>query len=225
MKMNHKNVAILLAGGVGARFGAKIPKQFLQLAGKPIINYAIDAAIDSKSVNHIVMSIDDNYLDYIEQKDNPFIHIVPPGAKGRADGVKNSLNYIKDNFPDCENVIILQAVNPFFTADLVDKYIKLLDDYDVVTTAEKCPGEIFEIDNYHKINRNNFYFCQSPEAFKFKDLYENIDIDSLYSELIYHYAFEPKICFFTDFKYNIKITFQADLDYCEFLMKNRNEIK
>ena len=219
LENNHKNIAILLAGGIGARFGSKLPKQFLNLCGRPLINYSMTDASKSKTISDIVISIDNQYINYIEEKDNPSIHYVPPGIKGRADGVKNALNYIKDNFPQCENIIILQAVTPFFNAELVDKYISLLDEYDVVTTAQKCPGEIFEIDNYHKIDRNKYYFCQSPEAFKFKDLYENIDVDSPYSELIYHYSFEPKVCFFTDFKYNVKVTYQSDLDYSEFLVK------
>ena len=98
----------------------------------------------------------------------------------------------------------------------------MLDEYDVVTTAQKCTGEIFNVEKYKKMDRNNFYFCQSPEAFHFKDLMSNIDVNSKYSELIYHYSFEPKIYFYTEFMDNVKLTTVEDLEYCEFLMSKRN---
>ena len=119
--------------------------------------------------------------------------------------------------------MITQAVSPFVTSDLIDAYIDLLSEYDVVTTAQKCPGEIFNIENYEKIDRNKYYFCQSPEAFKFNDLYNYLDTDSKYSELIYHYPNEPKIHFYLDFHDNVKLTYKADLDYSKFLLKTKSE--
>ena len=109
------------------------------------------------------------------------------------------------------------------TSKIVEDYINYLGEYDVVTTAEKCPGELFNIKAYEPLERDNYYFCQSPEAFKFNDIYKYLDTNSKYSELIYHYQKKPNIMFYTDFKNNIKITFKEDLDYCKFLLENREE--
>jgi len=216
------NVAIILSGGSGKRFGSNLPKQYLDLCGRPVIEYVIDAALASKRIDEIVLVIDSEYLEIVTNSNNDKIHIVPNG-KERLYSVKNGLDYINQNFNDCENVIVLQAVSPFVTEELIDTYIDSLNHYDVVTTAEKCVGEVFNIKNYEKLNRNDYYFCQSPEAFKFKELYQNIDTESEYSELIYHYPNEPKILYYLDFHNNVKLTYKADLEYAEFLMKSKNE--
>jgi len=213
------NVAIILSGGVGSRFGSKIPKQYLDLCGKPVIDYVVEAAFSSEAIDEIVLVIDEEYLPLVNLKDNKKIHIVPNG-KERVYSVKNALDYINKEIKDCENIIILQAVSPFVTTNLIEKYFEALNIYDVVTTAEKCVGEIFNVNKFEKIDRKNYYFCQSPEAFKFKDLYEYLDVESPYTELIYHYKNEPKIYYYFDFENNIKLTYKADLEYANFLMKN-----
>ena len=216
------NAAIVLSGGSGKRFGANKPKQYMDLCGRPVIDYVIDAALNANKIDEIVLVIDKEYKHYVEKIDNSKIHTTNNG-KERLNSVKNGLDYIKENYPNCDRIIIVQAVSPFITSKLIDEYIDFLDEYDVVTTAEKCPGEIFNIEEYKKRNRDNYYFCQSPEAFKFNDLYKYIDTESKYSELIYHYDIEPKIKFYTDFNNNVKLTFQSDLEYCKFLMMNNKK--
>lgn len=216
------NIAVILSGGTGKRFGANLPKQYLDLCGKPVINYVVEAVLKSSLIDEIVLVIDEEYKMYVEKINDSKIHTVSNG-KERVYSVENALNYIKNNFPECENIIITQAVSPMITTDIVDQYISYLDEYDVVTTATKCPGELFNVKDYKPRERDNYYFCQSPEAFKFNDLYQHLDTNSKYSELIYHYPTQPKIMFYTDFKDNVKLTFQSDLDYCEFLLKNKKE--
>ena len=48
MKSDLQNVAVILAGGVGSRYGANIPKQYLMLKGKEVLWYAVNAAKNSK---------------------------------------------------------------------------------------------------------------------------------------------------------------------------------
>lgn len=211
------NVAIVLSGGVGNRFGSKIPKQYLDLCGKPVIDYVLDTAYNSKLIDDIVLVLDKQYLSRVNLSKKKKTHIVKNG-KERLDSVKNALDYIAKNIPNCKKIIILQAVSPFISTSLVDKYLNLLDEYDVVTTAEKVVGEIFNKNRFEKIKRDDYYFCQSPEAFKFKDLYKCIDISSEYSELIYHYNFSPKIYYNLDCNDNIKLTYKQDLEYANFLM-------
>ncbi len=217
------NIGIILSGGLGKRFGDNIPKQYHKLNGKPVINYVVKAALESKNIDEIVLVIDKEYTSYVDEMDNAKIHCVPNG-KERVDSIINALEFIKQNYK-CSNVIIMQAVSPMITSQIIDDYIDLLNEYDVVTTAEKCVGEIFNMNHFERINRNDYYFCQSPEAFKFEELYENIDRNSLYTELIYHYPKEPKIYFYTNFKNNVKITYKSDILYCESLLLSENKAK
>lgn len=216
------NIAVILSGGSGKRFDSDLPKQYLDLCGRPVVDYVLEAALNSKEIDEIVLVIDEKYLSILNEHSNPRIKIVPNG-KERLFSVKNALNYIKQNYDNCNNIIILQAVSPFVTPELIDTYIQLLQKYDVVTTAQKCVGEIFNIRKYEKMNRNNYYFCHSPEAFKFNELYQHIDVNSEYSELIYHYPNTPNVYYYLDFENNIKLTYKADLEYARLLMKTNKD--
>lgn len=213
------NVGIILSGGCGKRFGDDLPKQYHKLNGRTVIDYVVDALLKSKTIDEIVLVIDKEYLKYVTQISNPRIHCVSNG-KERVDSILNALDFINENYV-CSKVIITQAVSPLITSEIVDEYINLLDNYNVVTTAEKCVGEIFNINKFERIKRDEYYFCQSPEAFNFKELLDNIDRNSEYTELIYHYKVEPKIYFYTEFKNNIKITYKRDLMYCEALLNEK----
>lgn len=211
------NIAIILSGGVGKRFGGNIPKQYNDLCGKPVIQYVIDAACKSKKIDKYVLVIDKQYLNHVILPNDKDFHIVENGTE-RVNSVINAISYINEKYNECEKVIILQAVSPFVTEKIIDDYIDLLDNYDVVTTASECTGELFLKESYLPIERKDYYFCQSPEAFHFKDLKDNIDVNSKYTELIYHYKKTPRICFYTDFKKNIKLTIPADMEYAKFLI-------
>ena len=214
------NIAIILSGGVGRRFGADLPKQYSNLCGQPMINYVLETVFNAKKIDEVVLVIDDEYLSLINIPNTKKVHIVPNGQE-RVYSVKNALDHIKNNIPETKNIIITQAVQPFITTEQVDTYIEKLNEYDVVVTAEKCVGEIFNKNKFEKLDRNSYYFCQSPESFKFDDLYNNLDLNSEFSELIYHYPNEPKIYYYLDMQNNIKITQKSDLEYAEFIMKNK----
>ncbi len=214
------NVVLLLSAGVGKRFGAPLPKQYQPLCGKPVVQYALNAALTAPSADAVVIVMDPSYKEYLGDTSSQKLHFTT-GGKERLDSVRNGLDCIKGLFGKCDKLMIMQAVNPFFTSEMVEEYFSLLDNYDVVTTAEKCPGELFNKQKFERFDREQFYFCQSPEAFHFDDLDRYLDVNSDYSELIYHYPDEPKIYFYTDFKNNIKLTHTGDLEFAEFLMSRK----
>lgn len=214
------NAVILLSGGVGKRFGAALPKQYQMLCGKPVVQYAMDAALRAPSVDAAAVVMDPTYQDLLDTAGDPRVHFAPCGEE-RADSVRSGLDCIRSLGGACEKLVLLQAVNPFVTPEIIETYFALLDEYDVVTTAEKCPGQLFNRVRYEKLNRDQFLFCRAPEAFHFRDLDRYLDVHSPYSELIYHYPGEPKICFYTDFPDNVKLTRQSDLRFAEFLMREK----
>ncbi len=55
--------AIILAGGVGERFGTEVPKQFVKLSGKPIIGHTLDTFEGNRSIDHVVVVVNRRYLD------------------------------------------------------------------------------------------------------------------------------------------------------------------
>ena len=62
----RKNVAVILAGGIGERFGLDIPKQFSKVAGKPVIAHTIDVFEKHSGIDEIAVVIHPSYVNYME---------------------------------------------------------------------------------------------------------------------------------------------------------------
>lgn len=218
-----KNVVIILAGGSGKRFGASIPKQYLDLNGKPVIDYVINAAIESKNKDKIIVVINEECKKYSNLLENENIVTVDNG-KERHYSVLNALNYIKENYKNCEKIIILDSVSPFVKKELIDNYFDLLDDYDFVSTAKRITGELAN-NKLQRFNRNEYFILNSPEAYKFKLLYDNFNPASNYTEIAYQLPRNIKFYYNLDFPQNLKITYDYELEYAKYYLKEEKNDK
>ena len=61
-----KNVAVILAGGIGTRLGLTKPKQFLKIAGKLVIEHAVDAFEKHDKISEIAIVVPSNFIDFTE---------------------------------------------------------------------------------------------------------------------------------------------------------------
>ncbi len=213
------NIAIILAGGSGKRFGASIPKQYLKLNNKAVIDYVISATKQSNKIDKIIIVMNKEYCKYLQEIDSS-IDIVKNGQE-RNYSVNNAIEHIKKEYPQCDNVIILDGVAPMINAEIIDNYLNLLDNNDVVVTAKKITGELanYSLDRF---NRNDYCIIHSPEAYKFNLLKKYFNKESSYTEIAYQLPKDIKLFFNFDFKYNVKITYDYDLIYCETLKKYLN---
>ena len=219
-----KNIAIILSGGTGKRFDSTIPKQYIRICNKPCIDYVINAAKAAKSIDKIIIVMDEKYKTYSNELENNKIEIVKNGNT-RYGSIKNAFKKIVEEYDDCENIIILQAVSPLVYPELIDKYIELLNENDCVITARKLVGEIGIITNIDKVfDRDKYYLMESPEAFKFRKIYDSFKPNFFSSELAYQLPKGSKKYLYFDFPENIKITYKHDLKICEALLLNNESI-
>lgn len=215
------NVVVILASGVGSRFGSNVPKQFHKINGKMVIEYVVDAIFEAKTVDKIliVTNIEANksYLTNLAADDRvDFVN----GGETRNYSLVNALQYINDNY-DCDKVIVCDAVRPMITGELMDKYFAFLDDNAAVVTAQAITDSLGCYD-IQKVYRDRYYLMQSPEGFDFKLLYDNFDPESKLTEVTQQLPENSKIKLYFDFNNNFKLTYPADLKYLEALINARD---
>ena len=215
------NVVVILASGVGSRFGSNVPKQFHKINGKMVIEYVVDAIFEAKTVDKIliVRNIEANksYLTNLAADDRvDFVN----GGETRNYSLVNALQYINDNY-DCDKVIVCDAVRPMITGELMDKYFAFLDDNAAVVTAQAITDSLGCYD-IQKVYRDRYYLMQSPEGFDFKLLYDNFDPESKLTEVTQQLPENSKIKLYFDFNNNFKLTYPADLKYLEALINARD---
>lgn len=206
------NIAMIMSGGVGKRFGTVLPKQYNLIHGRPVIDYVIDACREAKSVDKIVVVCDPQCVQFSPELSKGDIAVAPNG-KERCYSLQNGLEFIRENY-NCDNICILDAVAPFVYPELIDEYFARLADYDCVITCQKITGELGNY-RYDILDRNEYYISQSPEAFRYNLLMRHFNAEFPSSELANQLPADAKRYLNFDFKNNLKITYDFELKYAE----------
>ena len=205
------NYFIILASGQSKRFNSKKPKQFNIYRNKALFKHSVEKAIKSKLFKKIILVV--NRKKSIKEKLDKKILIIN-GGKERSDSSLLALKYIKKFKPN--SVLIHDAARPNFTIKLLKNLIKYLKNNKAVVPVIKSRDSIkYKFKNQvFNLNRENSLLTQTPQAFRFKDLYDlaikqrNIITDeaSLFIEN------NRKIKFIEGENLNNKITFKEDAE-------------
>ncbi|MGN0614325.1 MAG: 2-C-methyl-D-erythritol 4-phosphate cytidylyltransferase [Porcipelethomonas sp.] len=212
------NISMILSGGVGSRFGSDVPKQYNFLCKKEILSYSVEALKDSAENMGIIVLCDNSYSERLSKQ---YDVICTECGNSRNSSLKNGLDYIKNNYPECDKVFITEAARPFLTSSIVDDYFGLLDEYDAVITAQHITDSLGR-KNESVTLRDEYYLIQAPEAFRFEILYSSFSADSNITATVQQLPESRKVKEYYDFKNNMKITYPEDIIIAEQLMKFRN---
>ncbi|MCL2246211.1 MAG: 2-C-methyl-D-erythritol 4-phosphate cytidylyltransferase [Lentimicrobiaceae bacterium] len=165
------NIALILAGGSGARIATEIPKQFIEICGKTILEHTLDVFERHSLIDEIAIVINAQHSTEIEkilQNDN--FKKVKKIASGGAERYDSSWAAIKayQTYPDA-NLIIHDAVRPMIDAEIITKVITALEKYNAVSVAIPTTDTIYYVEDNHiqQIpDRKKMMQAQTPQAFK-----------------------------------------------------------
>ena len=162
------NYFIILASGQSKRFNAKKPKQYNIYKGKPLFKHSLDKALKSNLFKKIIIVV--NNKNEIKEKLSKNVLIIK-GGKERSESSLIALKFIKKYKPS--NVLIHDAARPNFTLKLLKTLVSSLKKHKAVIPSIKSKDSIkYKIRNQiFNLNRDNSILTQTPQAFKFKDLY------------------------------------------------------
>ncbi|MBT1704173.1 2-C-methyl-D-erythritol 4-phosphate cytidylyltransferase [Chryseosolibacter indicus] len=224
--MSQNEYAVIVAGGKGTRIKSSTPKQFLELAGKPIILHTIEAFYRySKDIRVILVLPADAYSlwDYIV-KDYNFQHTVTlqQGGESRFQSVKKGLQRIQTN----GLVAIHDGVRPLVTTDIIESSFKLAKEKGsaVAAVSLKESVRILEGDHTKALDRAKYRLIQTPQTFDIeliKKAYELEDDPSLTDDASVAERWGHTISLFEGNYENIKVTTPEDLIIAEVLLQKR----
>jgi 2-C-methyl-D-erythritol 4-phosphate cytidylyltransferase / 2-C-methyl-D-erythritol 2,4-cyclodiphosphate synthase len=223
--MTIKNAVIIVAAGRGQRVGGEIPKQYLEISGKPILRRTVKVFQKNPAIGHIQVFIHPDDLDLysaaVGDLDLPDpVH----GGANRQQSVLNGLDAIGPLMP--EYVFIHDAARPFLEQDTLNRLILEVEKYGAVIPALKVTDTIKYMTGdsiINTIDRNFLYGAQTPQAFRYKAIYmahrrcENKDLtdDSAIAE-----QSGLKVRIIPGDETNIKITTTEDLKKAENMVQS-----
>jgi len=204
------NYFIILASGQSKRFNSNKPKQFITYKNKALFEHSLDKAIRSKLFKKIILVVNDK--KQIKKKYSKNVLIIK-GGKERSDSSLIALKYIKKFNPN--NVLIHDGARPNFTINLLKKLLYSLKKNKASVPVMSSKDSIkYKVKNQlFNLNKNNSYLTQTPQAFKFKDIY-NLSIkkkNKIQDEATLFINNNLKIKFINGETLNNKITFKDDI--------------
>lgn len=165
------NIAVILAGGSGTRMGNDVPKQFLKVAGKKVLEHTIEVFENAKNIDEICIVSRTDYINEVESIiiNNGYTKVkkILSGGKERYDSSLAAINAYPTNN---HNLLFHDAVRPLLTERIIDDCLTALNQYNAVDVAIKTTDTIIQVDNNDCIisipNRSELRNGQTPQCFK-----------------------------------------------------------
>ena len=184
--------ALLPTAGTGSRLGGELPKQFQQLAGKPMLCYAIEAFLKTPQVESIWIGVSPGFID------NPILKAIANGAQGiqflptggptRQETVRNTLAaMLKAGIAEDDWILVHDAARPGITSALIEKLINsvqvsneggilavpLADTLKQADLDSVIAGNIPHSER--TIPREHLWQAQTPQMFGLKQLHDALE--------------------------------------------------
>ncbi len=205
------NYFIILASGQSKRFNSNKPKQYIIYKNKPLFEHSIEKALKAKLFKKIILVV--NNKKQIKKKFSKNIVIIK-GGKERSNSSLIGLKYIKKFKPT--NVLIHDAARPNFSLQLIKNLVKSLKkNRAVIPTINTKDSIKYKVKKQlFNLNRDNSFSTQTPQAFRFNDLY-NLSIkqkSKIQDEATLFIDNNLKVKFIKGENSNIKITYKEDIN-------------
>lgn len=220
------NVAVIFAGGVGKRMkNSELPKQFMEICGKPIIIHTLEVFEKTNEIDGVFVACVESWIDYLKDLLKKYnikkvIKIVPGGETGQLsiyNGIKAAYEYCPEN----TIVLIHDGVRPFIDSELIVRNIECVKMNSSSISCVPATETFLITDGNSNVlqipSRNNSMIAKAPQSFYLKDIFEvhqqalkdgvTNSIDSCTLMSMYNKKLSVVI---TDYD-NIKITTPEDL--------------
>lgn len=228
-----KNYVILLAGGVGKRMGTDIPKQFLEIDGKPIIVYSIENFQKNPQIEKIVVVCVKDWIDktweLVKKYSLSKVEWIIEGGSTGHDSIRNGVFFLKDKVDPDDHIIVHDAVRPVLPQKAIDEVIRVSHEKGNASSSIECHPPIVYTEDHESgitdVDREHVMLTASPQAFKYSlalKCYEQAEAEDYHtstftSSLLIHC--HERVYFAKGTSCNIKITRKEDLALFEALLK------
>ena len=228
-----KHIAIVLAGGSGRRMGNALPKQFLKVNERMIIEHTIDAFERSVRIDEIAVV---SHPDYVEEMKGIIaanawkkVGRVLLGGKERTDSTLSALRAYTEGD---DRLLIHDGVRPLVSQEIIENVCDALMTCDAVNVVIPAVDTIIEVKDGAMVaapKRENLRQVQTPQGFKRAVLAQAFDraledpafVATDDCGVVFKYAPDTTIKIVDGDTTNIKITYKEDLEFAKKILDNR----
>ena len=228
-----RNIAVILAGGVGSRMGATVPKQFLPLAGRAVIEYSAETFNNHPAIDEVAIVVHPDWRLELQAIINQnhwdkLTKVIDGGSERYMSSLNAIMTYIDET--DDTNLLFHDAARPFVTAEIVDCVTAALVLHEAVGVAVPSTDTVWEVHPDFDVDevgrfvaripeRRLMWRAQTPQAFRLpliRDAYQRALQDPQFQAsddcgVVRKYMSGTKITVIEGSNRNIKITTPQDI--------------
>ena len=172
------NVAIVFAGGVGMRMGSAVPKQFLELNGKPVLAHTLGLFQAHARIDKIVLVVAPAHFDDCRALAAKYgvskIHRLVACGDSAQGSIYNGLRAALEDFPPETTVLLHDGVRPYLEPQVIDANIDAVEKYGNAVTYTPCYETIVLSKDGERISalpsRRESYTAQAPQSFRLGEI-------------------------------------------------------
>ena len=163
-----RTIAIIVAGGSGTRFGAEVPKQFLELGGRPVLMRTISAFRGGFS--DVIVTLPEGQMalwrELCERYGFAVPHRVVAGGETRWHSVKNALDSIGD-ISDVDIIAVHDGVRPLVTAEVISRTVEAARRDGAAIPVVMLNDSVRQVEKgaSHALDRSTLRAVQTPQVF------------------------------------------------------------
>lgn len=176
------NIAVIFAGGTGQRMNTKtLPKQFLELHGKPVLIYTLEQFENHPQIDSIILVCLESWIDYAKKliskfQINKVSQIVPGGASGQ-ESIFHGIQAAYQKFPQQKTIVLIHdGVRPLINQETITRCLKCVHQNGNAITTTPAIETVFvngEHDQVGKIlNRTQCSLARAPQCFYLDEIYK-----------------------------------------------------
>ncbi|MCD7779925.1 MAG: 2-C-methyl-D-erythritol 4-phosphate cytidylyltransferase [Candidatus Gastranaerophilales bacterium] len=230
------NIALIIAGGVGARMAQAVPKQFLTVFDKPIIAYTLEKFEKHPAIDVIAVVCLEGWENILQSYAKQYNitklkHIAHSGAVGQ-ESIKNGLDELAKYYGKDDVVLIHDAIRPNVPTEVISECIAITKQNGNAIVCVPCQEAMLETNDKKSSTssypRDNLKRTQTPQGFKLGDILEahkkakELGIMNSVASCTLMIETGKKVYFSTGSEKNIKLTTPEDIEIFKALLKGSN---
>ena len=229
-------VAIIPAAGDSSRYSGEIPKQFLRVDGRTVLELSIKPLLDFSECLGVCVLVppEDHYHKALEIKDNPNIFLVE-GGTSRIDSVSKGVKFWQQSELSYDYILIHDAARPCLRSSDVQQLLDSIDsEVDGVVLGVPCSDTIKKVSAegslvLNTLDRSKLWRAFTPQIFRKEVLQKNALEENIEKEFTDEASLVEanggKLKMVKGFEDNIKLTFSEDLGLIKSILSSQGRLE
>lgn len=233
------NLGLIFAGGSGERMGSSVPKQYLELDGKPVLAHTLELFERHPKIDGIYIVVGSAHIGMAREMAASFgiskLRGITSGGASAQDSIYAGLRFVAEREDSGSVVLLHDGVRPYVLPEVITANIKAVEEFGSAITYTPCYETIVLSGDGAKIDsiplRSESYTAQAPQSFRLGDILAAHEIIRARSERYEGMVDQATICFTLGIpvhlvpgnRGNVKITTPEDIVTLGALMRWRND--